>query len=71
MAAAFEAGIRATFEDAKVLQLLDEVERLRAALKGVRARTYSSDRGCALQADAVAAICDIADAALSHKGTGS
>lgn len=42
----------------------DETERLRQALRSIVARTYSSDRRCALKADAVAEICDIATSAL-------
>lgn len=40
-------------------------DRYEKALREVRARTYSSDRGCALKAEPVAEICDLASQALS------
>jgi hypothetical protein len=46
----------------------DEIERLRQALQSIAVRTYSDDRRRALDADAVAEICDIAASALGLPG---
>jgi hypothetical protein len=46
----------------------DETERLRQALRSIAVRTYSDDRRRALDADAVAEICEIAVSALGLPG---
>lgn len=47
-----------------VVEQKKRIAELEAAMREIKARTYSNDRGCELQADAVAEICDIAAAAL-------
>jgi hypothetical protein len=42
-----------------------KAEVMAQALREIRARTYSSDKGCALEAKPVAEICEIATKALN------
>ncbi len=47
----------------RITALSEENARLRKALEEIKARTYSNNRTCALKAESVAEICDIATSA--------
>lgn len=64
----FELVLKAHAENELLLRMEASqalADRYEKALREVRARTYSSDRGCALKAEPVAEICDLVSQALS------
>ncbi len=57
-------GLHANNIITRAIETAEDNTKLREALRLIRASTYSTDGGCALKADAVAAVCKLATDAL-------